>query len=69
MIIKRDLRCRRCRSDHTKTNHRILFELGKPILGSCNGLKLANVVLGGQCGPAPKSKEIEPNRDAKSIVC
>lgn len=35
-----------------------LFELGKPILGSCNGLQLANVVLGGQCGPAPKGKEI-----------
>lgn len=40
-----------------------LFELGKPILGSCNGLQLANVVLGGQCGPAPKGKEIGVARD------
>lgn len=40
-----------------------LFELGKPILGSCNGLQLANVVLGGQCGPAPKGKEIGIARD------
>jgi GMP synthase (glutamine-hydrolysing) len=40
-----------------------MFELGKPILGSCNGLQLANVVLGGQCGPAPKGKEIGIARD------
>lgn len=42
-----------------------LFELGKPILGSCNGLQLANVVLGGQCGPAPKGKEIGVARNIR----
>ena len=32
-------------------------------MGSCNGLQLANVVLGGQCGPASKGKEMGIARD------
>ena len=30
----------------------------KPILGSCNGLQLGNLILGGSCGAAPKGMEI-----------
>ena len=32
-------------------------------MGSCNGLQLANVVLGGQCDPASKGKEMGIARD------
>ena len=39
------------------------FAAGKPVLGSCNGLQLAAVVLGGAAGPSPNGRELGIARD------
>ncbi|MEP3632967.1 MAG: type 1 glutamine amidotransferase [Shimia thalassica] len=37
---------------------RTVFETGLPVWGSCNGMQLAAVVLGGRVGASPKGSEI-----------
>lgn len=41
------------------------FSEGKPVLGSCNGLQLGAVVLGGRVGVSPKGLEVGLARDIR----
>ena len=42
---------------------RLAFAAGVPVWGSCNGMQLAAVVLGGQCGASPNGREDGLARD------
>lgn len=42
-----------------------VFHAGLPTIGSCNGLQLAAVLLGGEVGASPKGMEIGLARDVK----
>ncbi len=37
---------------------RLVFDTGRPVWGSCNGMQLAAVVLGGSVGASPKGTEM-----------
>lgn len=45
-----------------------VFEYGRPTWGSCNGLQLASVVLGGDVGASPNGMEIGMARDVRPAV-
>ena len=44
---------------------RAAFDAGLPVWGSCNGLHLATVVLGGAVGPSPNGQEAGWARDIR----